>query len=247
MTAREMAAGLGLLLLAGTARAADAGAEAEIRFQLSPIRQAVLSSGMAGRIVELSVREGDRFAEGERLVAFDCAIYQAQLNRANAAESGARKKLDVAKRLEKLDSISILDVAQAESAQGVARAEIGVTSAQLRQCTLTAPFAGRVSARKVQRWEHVAEGRELLAIYDDSAFEVELIVPSRWLAWVKPGLGFSVRVDETGADHAAKVSRIGAMVDPLNQTVKVFGRISGDTGGLLPGMSGAATLRPGPK
>lgn len=226
------------------AHAAEQAPEIEIRVQLSPIRQAVLSSGMAGRITELAVREGDRFAEGDRLVGFDCSVYQAQLNRANAAESGARKKLEVAERLEKLNSISLTDVAQAQSAQGVARAEIGVTQAMLRNCTLSAPFSGRVSARKVQRWEYVPEGKELLSIYDDSAYELELIVPSRWLAWVKPNLTFTVRLDETGGDYPARITRTGSVIDPLNQSVKVFGQLTGSTVGLLPGMSGAAHLEP---
>lgn len=252
MRADRRPAGLAALFLWALAASSPASAageadQAEIRVQLSPIRQTVLSAGMAGRIVEMDLREGDHVQAGDRLVAFDCGLYQAQLNRVVAAEAGARKKLDIAKRLEKLESISQLEVAQAEAAQGMASAEIGVQRAMLKQCAITAPFAGRVAARKVQRWDYVGEGKELLSLYDDSAYELELVVPSRWLSWVKPGLAFSVRLDETGTDYPAKISRIGAVVDPLNQSVKVFGVIAGNTGALLTGMSGAATLTPPPR
>lgn len=219
-------------------------AEPEMRVQLSPVRQTVLSSGLAGRIRDLPVREGDRVAEGDRLVAFDCGLHQAQLKRSRAAEAGARKKLSVARRLDKLESISVLEVAEAEAAMGMAAAETEVTEAMLHRCEVTAPFSGRVAERMVQRWEYVPEGHEMLALYDDSTYELEFIVPSRWLSWIAPGQPFTVHLDETETDYPAEVSRIGAVVDPLNQSVKIFGRLTGDTKGLLPGMSGAARLSP---
>lgn len=233
-------AGYLLALLACTASAAEA--PNELRVQLSPIRQTVLSSEIAGRLTELSVKEGDHFEQGQRLAAFDCSVQQAQLARSDAAQLGAQKKLDTAKRLDALESISKTDVNQAQTDVAVARAESGVTRAVLQRCVVNAPFAGRVAARKAERWQHVAEGTELLSVYDDSAYQLELIVPSTWLAWLKPGQAFDVKLDETGQRYPAKVERLGAAIDPLSQSLKVFARITGNTEHLLPGMSGVALL-----
>ncbi|KIQ06323.1 MULTISPECIES: efflux RND transporter periplasmic adaptor subunit [Pseudomonas] len=216
----------------------------ELRVQLSPVRQTVLSSELSGKLTELAVKEGDRFKEGQRLAAFDCSVQRAQLNRSEAVQRGAQKKLDVAKRLDALESISQAEVAQAQADMAVAQAESGVGRAMLKRCNLDAPFAGRVSQRMAQRFQHVAEGTELLAIYDDSAYQLELIAPSTWMTWLKPGVEFEVKLDETGQRYPAQIERLGAAIDPLSQSLKVFARITGDNAGLLPGMSGVALLQP---
>lgn len=225
--------------------AADSrSAPGELRVQLSPIRQTVLSSEIAGKLIDLSVKEGDRFTQGQRLAAFDCSVQQAQLARSDAAQQGTAKKLEVAKRLDALESISRAEVSQAQAEMAIARADSGVTRAVLQRCSINAPFAGRVAQRKAERWQHVAEGTELLAIYDDSAYQLELIVPSEWMAWLRAGKDFEVVLDETGQHYPAQVERLGAAIDPLSRSIKVFARITGDTRNLLPGMSGVALLQP---
>ncbi|MFK0093488.1 efflux RND transporter periplasmic adaptor subunit [Pseudomonas sp. NPDC090592] len=219
-------------------------AEPDLRVQLNASRRTVVSSELAGKIVELKVKEGDSFQKGQRLVGFDCAIHRARLGHSAAAQEAANKKLGVARKLDHLQSISVSDLSQAQAELNMARAQNGVNQVMVQHCNIDAPFSGRVAERKVQPGEYVAEGKELLALYDDSAFEVELIVPSNWMVWLKPGYAFTVHLDETGADYPAKVERLGSVIDPLSQSIKVFGRIDAQAGQLLPGMSGNARIAP---
>lgn len=234
-----------------------------VRAQLVPVRATVLSGEIAGRIAELEVREGDRFDKGQKLVGFDCTLHKARLAKAAALALEARKNQEVAARLDKLGSVSTLEVDVAAARLAAAEAEVALARAVVDRCSITAPFPGRVAERKVSRHQSVAEGQELLDILDDSALEVEMIVPSRWLAWLTVGLPFSVQVEETGVSHAAVLTRLGARIDPVSQSVKVFGRIDdpapppvpppvppsgGPSGGghsrLIAGMSGTAYLEP---
>ncbi|WP_304166929.1 efflux RND transporter periplasmic adaptor subunit [Lonsdalea britannica] len=233
--------GLVWLLAAPPAYAEDGET---LRVQLSAVRHTTLASGIAAKVTQLAVKEGDRFNAGETLLTFDCAVLQEKLNYSTAAENAARKKLSVANRLDSLNSISVSDVDQARSAVAMARAESGVNQAMLKRCKVEAPFSGRVIETRVRQWESVPEGKELLTIYDDSAFELEMIVPSRWLVWLRTGSPFTVALDETGLNYTAEVSRISSAVDPVSQSVKVFGRITQDSAGLLPGMSGTARMSP---
>lgn len=248
-------AALGLLaaVLPGIAAGAAAAADGEgaiggaIRAQLVPVRATVLSGEIAGRIADLEVREGDRFDKGQKLVGFDCTLHRARLAKAEAQALEARKSQEVAARLDKLGSVSTLEVDVAAARLAAAQAEVSLTRAVVERCTIAAPFAGRVAERKVSRHQSVAEGQELLDILDDSALEVEMIVPSRWLAWLAEGLPFTVTVEETGATHPAVLIRLGARIDPVSQSVKVFGRIdpaSGEAPRLMAGMSGTARLEP---
>lgn len=126
----------------------------------------------------------------------------------------------------------------------MAQAESGVNKAMLQRCALTAPFSGRVTEVMAKRWESVPEGKPLLALYDDSELELEMIVPSRWLVWLKPGAPFQVTLDETGLSYAAEIARVSSAVEPVSQSVKAFGRLTSPAAGLLPGMSGVARLAP---
>lgn len=235
---RPLALALLLLPLPALAQAPD------IRVQVTPRQHTVLSSELSGKIVEMAVREGEAFKKGDRLVAFDCAMHRARLDNAAAAAEAAVKKLESVGKLDKLSAVSGLELSDSAAKLTMAQAELSMARTLVQRCTIAAPFAGRVAERKAQAHEYVAEGKELLAIYDDGAFELEMIVPSRWLAWLKPGQPFAVRVDETGQDYGAEVARLSGRVDPVSQSVKVFGRIKGKADGLLPGMSGTARLTP---
>ncbi len=220
-----------------------------LRAQLVAVRQAVIASELAGKISKLPVREGQSFRQGDVLVSYDCALNRARLERASQAESAARKKRDVAEQLDQLGSISHGDLEQARAAVSVAQAESGIEKVMVRRCAVTAPFSGRVGETFVRAAEHVAEGKELLSIYDDSAFEVQTIVSSKNLAWLKPGATMRVTVDETGQTYDATVIRVAGTVDPVSQTVKVTGRIDNGkdsrarSAALLPGMGGSVQLQ----
>jgi hypothetical protein len=93
---------------------------------------------------------------------------------------------------------------------------------------------------KVQRYQYVTVGQPLIDILSDKDLELELVAPSRWLAWLQPGERFIVRVDELERTFPAIVTRIGARIDPVSQTIKIYARIDGVYPELRTGMSGLA-------
>ena len=80
-----------------------------------------------------------------------------------------------------------------------------VVEAVVARCTIAAPWPGRVAERHVQRYQSVGEGQPLLDVLDDRTLEVEMIVPSTGLAWLKPGHRFELAIDETGERYAAEL------------------------------------------
>lgn len=87
-------------------------------------------------------------------------------------------------------------------------------------------------------------GQAVLDILDDSSLELEFIIPSKWLAWLKPGHKFQVRIDETQKAYPARIQRIGARIDPVSQSIKAIAVIDGQFADLLAGMSGKVELSP---
>ena len=95
-----------------------------------------------------------------------------------------------------------------------------------------------MAEQKVREQQFVQPGQAMLDIIDDSVLELEFLVPSRWLAWLRQGGSFTVQIDETQKSYPAKFIRIGARVDPVSQSVKVAAAIDGRFPELIAGMSG---------
>lgn len=219
--------------------AADDG---RIRIQLVSRDEVEISSQIAGKIASLPLRDGDAFRAGQTLASLDCALYNAQLRKAQAEAEAAQQLVQVNTKLAQLHSVGELEVTQASGKAKASAAEVAYMQATVRNCTIAAPFAGRVVKRSAAPDQFVEPGKPLLTIVDTSHLELKMIVPSRWLAWMKPGHPLSVRVDEVGKSYDARVARIGARVDPVTQTVDVTAALVGDMPELLPGMSGWATF-----
>lgn len=229
-----------LVLAEATTTASDASIP--LRAQIKARQSTVIASEMNARITHLKLRDGDRFSEGETLVAFNCSLEEAQLNKARATLEKATKTNEVKKRLEELHSIGALELAVAKAEEGEAKAELQVAQAILSRCVIKAPFSGKVTDVIAKLYQTAKAGEPLLEILDDKNLEVEFIAPSSRLASVQVGKHFQVTISETGKTYQAEIVRLGGKVDPISQTIKVYGRIIDKSTDLLPGMSGAVEL-----
>ncbi|WP_251962038.1 efflux RND transporter periplasmic adaptor subunit [Pseudomonas sp. Marseille-Q5299] len=228
--------------LLDTPSVGNTGGEHSARGVLRARHQAVLASELAGRIVEMPYADGEAFKKGSTLARFDCSAYQAQLNAAQAAVRASREELNHNRQLAALKSVGQFEVSLAEAKQAQAQAEAQVYQVQVKRCVVTAPFDGRVVQRRAQPHESVANGAPLVEVVDNRSLEIQLLVPSRWLARLKPGQSFQFTPDETGQPLGATVKRVGARIDEGSQTLLLIGELPADAHGLLAGMSGTASF-----
>ncbi|MCE2681020.1 MAG: efflux RND transporter periplasmic adaptor subunit [Burkholderiales bacterium] len=216
----------------------------EIRAQLLPRRYTTIAAEIGAKISRMPVQEGGAFRSGQLLVVFDCQVQQSQLLKAEAELDSADQTYQSNRRLAELNSVGQLDLNLSKSAVGKAKAELGLNQALLSKCNVHAPFSGRVAEQKAREQQFVQPGQALLDIIDDSVLELEFLVPSSWLAWLKTGTAFQVSIDETKKTYPAKFIRIGARVDPVSQSVKVAAAIDGRFPELIAGMSGKVLASP---
>ncbi|MGB5178532.1 MAG: efflux RND transporter periplasmic adaptor subunit [Gammaproteobacteria bacterium] len=211
-----------------------------IRALLTPLVESTLSSQIAGRIEKITVRNGERFNQGDHLIEFDCTIQKAQLQKARSELLAISKRHEANLKLLEYKSIGDLEVAISAAEVDKARAEYALVKAQVNMCIIEAPFNGRVIKRIAEPYESVNQGEALIEILDDSELKVELYVPSRWLSWLKQDTQFTVHIDETGKTYPARMTALGARVDAVSQSIEITAVISGTHPELLSGMSGEA-------
>lgn len=220
----------------------------EIRIQLTPAKQAMLSSRMDGKIAEIPVKDGDAVKKDDILVKFECTQKDQLLAQATARMDRQEKLLSSAQKLVTLGSGSKLDlnVRQAEAAE--AKAALALAESDSAYCVIRAPFDGRVASLPVKAFQSVRENDLLVELIQDSDLEIEMMVPSSWLSWLDEGTAFPITIDETGKTYDAAISNIGGRVDPVTQTVKIYAALDGQKTELLAGMTGTAQfddLKPG--
>ncbi len=218
----------------------------ETRVLVTTRERAVLSGELAARIEQIAVRPGAAFKKGDLLIAFDCVAYKAQRATVAADLRRTDAQLKSQQRLFELRSVGELDVIMAEAARDSARAQLQLQDVYLDRCKINAPYDGVVVEWRSQPYQIANPGDELVEIIGSGNLELELIVPSQWLSWLTIGEPFQARIDETGSIITAKTERIGADIDPVSQTVKVFATIDKKEGKLLSGMSGVAVFDPKP-
>lgn len=222
--------------------APDVSDPGSIRVLLSPELETTLVSQMVGRVSELNAGLGTTVTEGQTIVAFDCSEAEARLRMARAENAGARETLGVKQRLHKLNAAGDIEVSLARSEAEKSAAAIAVSQAQLDQCTVTAPFNGRVVKVHVKPHQGVNVGAPLVELVSDGPLKIRLNVPSRLLKQLKVGTAITVDIIETGGSYPAHITAINARVDAVAQTIEVEAHLDDTIPELLPGMSGIARL-----
>ena len=214
-----------------------------VRVLLIADRETTISSPVTARIKMLHVSIGLPFSMGQTLVSFDCEEPVARLGMAKAELSGAVETHEAKIRMQGLDQASDVEVALAASAAAKARAQVALQNAQVGQCSIKAPWAGRVAKVHVRTHMSVTPGLPMVDLVKSGPLRLKLNAPSRMISKVKVGTLFDVAIDETGKSYQARVLAVNSRVDPVSQTIEIESAIAKNYEDLLPGMSGVALLK----
>lgn len=215
-----------------------------IRAQLSAINYTTITAELGEKILKLPVRDGQKFKKGDVLVQFDCGVQQAQYDKSKAQLNIAERNALTNEKLFKLGAAGRIEYENSQSEFEKVKAELSELGVVLSRCISRAPFAGHVVEQRAREQQFVPSGQPILEIIDNSALELEFIVPSKWSSWLSENNQFNIHMDETNKDYPAKVTQVGARIDPISQTIKVRAAIQGDFLDLRPGMSGTVNINP---
>lgn len=250
------------LTLAGAAGAADlatapaqaAALQGQTGFDgvVEAVRQTVIAAQVAGAVMELGVKAGDRVQAGQLLLRIDARAADQTAAASNAQVQAARAALDVATReyerqkqlhQKKYISQAALERAESEfkatSAQVAAQmAQAGAARTQTGLHTVRAPYAGVVAEVPVALGDMAMPGRPLLTLYDPAALRVTASVPQSLAGSVQAD---AVRVELPGlptAQQWPRAERVQVLptVDAATHTVQVRAELGGGLPGVAPGM-----------
>ncbi len=213
------------------------------RALIQSIAELSLTSEISGRLAELPLREGNRFSKGDTLIRFDCHVFKARFKVAKAQLDVARLTLEAVRKRAKLDSAGVYEVGIAEADYNKSQGELEAAKFPVDRCLIRAPFDGRVVELAAHQHETVAQDVPIMSIIDDKNLELKIVVPSHWLSWLEVDAGFTIQIDETGESLSGHVTRLGALVDAVGQSIPAYGTLDETSVRLVAGMSGAVTFQ----
>jgi membrane fusion protein, multidrug efflux system len=229
---------LSFVLLASYLYAEDFSARAVI----ISLDRTILSSEIAGEIIELSKYEGDSFKKGDSLIKIDCAVYSAQKRKIEVEKEISRLEHEKNKKLDTYGSIGTFEIQISQENYNKQKAESDIASINVSRCNIQAPFDGRIASKKVSKYQSVKPQDELLEIVSLDNLEARVVVPSSWLVWLKKGMDFDLNIDETKTIIKAQVVQIDSIVDPTSQSISLRAKLLKPYDNIIPGMSATANF-----
>ncbi|MEN9538257.1 MAG: hypothetical protein RLZZ126_492 [Pseudomonadota bacterium] len=225
-----------------TASAQSKGELGPVRVLLVPDKETTVASSIAARVVVLNGNLGQAFKAGDLLVAFDCAEAVARVDMSKAELAGSIDQHEAKVKMQGLGQASDVEVALAASAVNKSKAQLALHESQSSQCSIHAPWGGRIARAHVKPLMTVTPGQPLLDLVNEGPLRLKLNVPSKLLGKLRVGSRFDIQIDETNGKYPAVVSALNSRVDPVSQTIEVEARLIRNHRELLGGMSGVADL-----
>ena len=228
---------------------------------------------VTGALETIHFEDGKDVVAGQKLFTLDGRVFRAEVDKAKATLTQSKARFDrVSKDYERLKGIStsgagskeefdrvIGDRAESEAVVGVAEAAVKLAQTNLDYCTISAPFAGKVSRRAMDAGNLIKANESALTtivaldpIY--AYFEVDertllrlrrivIQAPSTAESKTKVGIALS---DETGFPRTGTIDFTDNQVNSGTGTIRMRAVVENKSNLLAPGLFCRLRLPVGP-
>jgi len=208
-----------------------------------------VSPEVAGIVKNYYFESGNDVEKGTKLVELDTSVEEADLikNRAVLLEANADLKRQAS--LVKKEFVSQAVVDTTTSKRDTAAAAVQRMEAVIAQKNITAPFAGRLGLRRVEKGQYVKAGDPLVWLQALDPIWIDFPVPEGELGKLKIGAPIELGVNAyPGQVFKGVIEAFDARVAQDTRTLMVRGRLPNADRQLLPGMfANMAVLEGKPK
>lgn len=211
--------------------------------------EVVLSAQRTGRVVELTVREGDRVQQGQRIARLDLTEESVQseslLAQSKATHEEAEKNLKRSEDLFSKGMISQQDHESARRAYEVARSQYEASRDDVRvkknYSVIKAPFRGVVSKKYTEVGELLLPGKQIVTIVDPDRIYVLATIDEVDVGRLRLKLPVNITIDAfAGEKFEGSIRRISPIVSGgklETRTADVWIYFSTKDARIKPGMS----------
>ena len=202
---------------------------------LRPEETITVRNEVAGKLVEIGFKEGDRVERGDVLLRMRSDTIRASLEVERTRHELLQTKVDRLNQVLDKGGVSQQEFDEVRNELAVTRAEIERIRTRLDQTIVRAPFDGVIGLRQVSPGAVLTVGSPVATLRKLDKIDVEFTVPERYAPAVQVGDQVRFRVHGDQRVHEASVSVIEPGLEPSNRTLRVQARADNTDGTLRPG------------
>lgn len=166
-------------------KTATASSQSVIRKDFSGIVEAVeyvrLAFRVSGQVINLPVVEGQRVKKGQLIAAIDPRDISLQYAADKAAYETAAAQVERNKRLLGRQAISVQEYEISVTNYQKAKSAYELSSNNMRDTKLTAPFDGSIEKRLVENYQRVNSGEGIVQLVNTQRLRIKFTVPDDYL------------------------------------------------------------------
>ena len=166
-------------------KTATASSQSVIRKGFSGIVEAVeyvkLAFRVSGQVINLPVVEGQRVKKGQLIAAIDPRDISLQYAADKAAYETAAAQVERNKRLLGRQAISVQEYEISVANYQKAKSAYELSSNNMRDTKLTAPFDGSIEKRLVENYQRVNSGEGIVQLVNTQKLRIKFTVPDDYL------------------------------------------------------------------
>lgn len=166
-------------------KTATASSQSVIRKDFSGIVEAVeyvkLAFRVSGQVINLPVVEGQRVKKGQLIAAIDPRDISLQYAADKAAYETAAAQVERNKRLLGRQAISVQEYEISVANYQKAKSAYELSSNNMRDTKLTAPFNGSIEKRLVENYQRVNSGEGIVQLVNTQKLRIKFTVPDDYL------------------------------------------------------------------
>lgn len=166
-------------------KTATVSSQSVIRKDFSGVVEAVeyvkLAFRVSGQIINLPVVEGQKVKKGQLIAAIDPRDISLQYAADKAAYETAAAQVERNKRLLARQAISVQEYEISEANYQKAKSAYELSSNNMRDTKLTAPFDGSIEKRLVENYQRVNSGEGIVQLVNTQKLRIKFTVPDAYL------------------------------------------------------------------
>ncbi|MCB0430878.1 MAG: efflux RND transporter periplasmic adaptor subunit [Flavobacteriales bacterium] len=181
--------------------------------------QVELRAPIAGQVLEIHFREGEKVQQGDPLIRLDDRAWKAQLGGVVAEVDAAQKEYDRRSNLLGVGGSSQEEVDAALSALESLKSQLQQLRVNIDLANVNAPFPGRLGMRNFSVGAFLQAGDLITTLTAARKLKVDFTLAQAYRSNVE--IGKSIRVMVTGDTLPATIYAVDPVIDPQSRTVRV--------------------------
>lgn len=195
-----------------------------------------VTSEVAGRILHMTVREGDNVQQGQLIAEIDLEQLKKQKAELEVQIDLARTTFERQTRLWEQNIGSEMQYLQAKNTKERLEKSLETLDYQLTKSKIYAPITGVVERLALESGELASPGMPIVQLLNTNQLKVVASVPENYLRAVKEGETVTVKFPALDLEQKERVSLVGRTIDPANRTFDVEVRLSNPKGLFKPNL-----------